>query len=55
MMISGSLGTKWRQIGGVPPCLPVPSACYDAGDFDRVSVASQAALRYQLAAANYRY
>ena len=40
--------------GGVPPCLPVPAACCDAGCFNRVSVASQATLRYQLAAANYR-
>ena len=38
--------------GGVPPCLHVPAVCCDADGFNRVSVASQATLSYQLAADN---
>ena len=44
----------WRQIGGVPPCLPVLRPAATQAALNRVPVAFPATLRYQLAAANYR-
>eukprot|EP01044_Picomonas_judraskeda_P021699 COSAG03_NODE_5184_length_1322_cov_3.130008_2_plen_68_part_01 len=46
-MVSGSLRTKWRQIGGVPPCLPVLRPAATQAALNRVPVAFPATLRYQ--------
>ena len=50
-MVSGSLRTKWRQIGGVPPCLPVLRPAATQAALNRVFVAFPATLSPQLAAA----